>query len=198
MGAKYSQLRIHIDKSFVNDDELSAFVIDNHPLVARQFSAGMNRTAKINLLFEHVDYLDLINSLNKTSDMLELTAIDQSQSTLINARPHRERNADTKIINISEEFVPADEFNFHDASRLLENLLLLAVARQCLFPWERGSLIRLGVKLHLTGAGVQSYLRRVGVRMIPEPKLDQINELIEDIHIRLKPHMATIRTTLRV
>lgn len=48
-------LRNVIDKTLLSDSAFEAFVLDHFPHVKRMYGSGMDRTAKVNLLLEHID-----------------------------------------------------------------------------------------------------------------------------------------------
>lgn len=58
-----SQLRSIIERALITDAELDAFCLDYAPDIHRQFSAGMERTRKLNLLLFGTDASDLLESL---------------------------------------------------------------------------------------------------------------------------------------
>lgn len=64
--AKLSQsrkLRTLLNKVLIMDSDLNAFCLDYFPAVKRQFTNGMDRTQKVDLLLERVDSADIVNAL---------------------------------------------------------------------------------------------------------------------------------------
>lgn len=58
-----SSLRKLLEAVFRTESELEAFVVDSFPDVSRQFSAGMSRTARVNLLFESIEPTEVMEQL---------------------------------------------------------------------------------------------------------------------------------------
>lgn len=56
-------LRNLIDRYLLGDSELEAFVLDHFPQVKRLYGNGMDRTAKVNLLFERADCSQIYENL---------------------------------------------------------------------------------------------------------------------------------------
>lgn len=61
--ATRSQIRHAIDRRFLNASDFDAFMVDNFPDVSRQFSNGMDRMARINLLLQCTPVEDIARAL---------------------------------------------------------------------------------------------------------------------------------------
>lgn len=60
---KSASVRTLIDQVLLADSEFEAFVLDYFPQVKRLYGNGMDRTAKVNILLEHVDYKKIYTAL---------------------------------------------------------------------------------------------------------------------------------------
>jgi hypothetical protein len=66
-SANLCKLRILLETIFPLTDELDAFCIDEFPSLAKQFSSGMTRTQKVNLLFAEISAQKILYALNRFS-----------------------------------------------------------------------------------------------------------------------------------
>lgn len=57
------QLRRLLETLLLTDSELEAFCLDEYPEVYKQFTNGMYRIAKLNLLLSHADHMELLNKI---------------------------------------------------------------------------------------------------------------------------------------
>lgn len=84
----FANLRILINDHFRTDADLEAFFIDHFPSVAIQFSRGMERTEKINLLFSQVHDSKLIAvALYKSKQIHERNPPQRGLPRIRNLRP---------------------------------------------------------------------------------------------------------------
>lgn len=196
MESKHHQLRIRLDRALVNDDELNAFVMDHYPIVAKQFSAGMNRTAKLNLLFEYVNLESLTQVFNEILSIPDGSAVDAADGAPAIRRDSRALAFNA--LNVDKTTCLADSFDYPIVSALIDDFLFLNMARRYLFPWERGCIQRFTTRVGMTGVGAVSRLSRLGVKTIPEPQIEQIDDLIGTIHGRLLPYIDSVRSVLRM
>lgn len=58
-----SQVRAEINRRFCNASDFDAFIMDNFPEISRQFSNGMDRMARINLLLQYTPVEDIARAL---------------------------------------------------------------------------------------------------------------------------------------
>lgn len=56
-------LRSLMDQVLLNDSALEAFVVDHFPQVKRLYGSGMDRTAKVTLLLEHISCEQIYSNL---------------------------------------------------------------------------------------------------------------------------------------
>lgn len=83
------QLRRLLEKALHTDSQLEAFCIDYFPKVHRQFSSGMDRTQKLNLLLLVVPRAALLDSLRSyVSEVVESELSTSEPSLLIEVSEH--------------------------------------------------------------------------------------------------------------
>lgn len=81
----------------------------------------------------------------------------------------------------------------------IDALMFLDFARRILFPWHRGKLTKLGVKLGMTGAGAASRLKDYGITGIADGNMIDpavIDSQIASERAKLQPHAEYLRTLL--
>jgi GTPase SAR1 family protein len=178
-----NNLRSILHKKLNNIGEFDAFCFDCFPEVYHQFSAGMQRTQKTTLLFEHVQDLELISQKLHTYgkaaaplrlfDSVDLTARQHYLKTLRMHLQNQEQMSlrNTRFINITAIHHPA----WPDASELT-----YAPAFAETFQTLDDALAKFGNRLLLLGApgaGKTTLLRRLALKLLAKAERDEAEPL---------------------
>ena len=99
-----ASLRKLLGKVFPDDSDLDAFCIDHFPDVGARFTNGMDRVAKINLLFKHAEPEPILEVLQR-SDFLQQLVPVLTRSGGVHVIIGRE-NANDAMHEVSLVFAP--------------------------------------------------------------------------------------------
>jgi hypothetical protein len=99
------ELRRAIDHIFPLASELDGFILDFFPAVYRQFTAGMDRTTRVNVLFQMED-LDVITQRLRQVYASEVANVEAAAALQATEAPQRVRYTVVLVANVSDLDLP--------------------------------------------------------------------------------------------
>lgn len=137
---KYTELRKFIDENLRTHAEFDAFCCENFPRVFEQFSAGMPRAVKVNLLLQAIPHEKieeaLSRRLHKNQHWSSTVGVVAGTRRILKYLHARLKNWDWRVYDFTGKKYPAREGHASESSSAATNRLIYTIILESKNHWS--------------------------------------------------------------